>query len=191
VGRPLPLPSPLCGQTRSNSERASERERERERDRERETEGGGGNGRRRQDLTIPSLPSLSLTLIHSLSNSLSLTLTHSHGVRAGIVLRGVVQAPNAPQPHGGVRPFHQKSTCLKQLTLEPCVVQIWSRNPRISEATKPSNSTVFKARGLLYHSTLGLRGIKKKKTPPSGTRGKLEKAISRELQVRTGIWYRV
>ena len=31
-------------------------------------------------------------------------------------------------PHGGVRPFHQKSTCITQLTLGPCVVQNWSRN---------------------------------------------------------------
>ena len=44
-------------------------------------------------------------------------------------------------PHGGVRPFHQKSTCLTQLTLATHVVQIWSRNPRISDATNPSNST--------------------------------------------------
>ena len=31
-------------------------------------------------------------------------------------------------PHGGVRPFLQKSTCLTQLTLGPYEVQIWSRN---------------------------------------------------------------
>ena len=31
-------------------------------------------------------------------------------------------------PHGGVRPFHQKSSCLTQLTLGTYVVQIWSRN---------------------------------------------------------------
>ena len=31
-------------------------------------------------------------------------------------------------PHGGVRPFHQKSTSLTQSTLGPCVVQIWSSN---------------------------------------------------------------
>jgi len=30
------------------------------------------------------------------------------------------------QPHGGVRPFHQKSTCLTQFTLGPYVEQIWS-----------------------------------------------------------------
>ena len=45
-------------------------------------------------------------------------------------------------PHGGVRPFHQKSTCLTNLTFEPCVVQIWSRTPRFSGGTKPLNSTV-------------------------------------------------
>jgi len=27
-------------------------------------------------------------------------------------------------PHGGVRPFHQKSTCITQLTLGPSVVHI-------------------------------------------------------------------
>ena len=30
--------------------------------------------------------------------------------------------------HGGVRPFHQKSTCLTQSTLGPDVAQIWSRS---------------------------------------------------------------
>jgi len=44
-------------------------------------------------------------------------------------------------PHGGVRPFHQKSTCLTQLTLGRYVVQIWSRYARNLEPTKPSNST--------------------------------------------------
>ena len=29
---------------------------------------------------------------------------------------------------GGVRPFHQKSTCLTQLTSGPYALQIWSRN---------------------------------------------------------------
>jgi len=32
------------------------------------------------------------------------------------------------RPHGGVRPFHQKSICLAQLTLGRYAVQIWSRN---------------------------------------------------------------
>ena len=32
-----------------------------------------------------------------------------------------------PPPHGGVRPFHRKSTCIRQLTSGPYVVQIWSR----------------------------------------------------------------
>ena len=55
------------------------------------------------------------------------------------------------QPHGGARPFHQKSTYLTQLTLGPYAVQIWSRNPRISEATKPSKSIEwlgFRVQGL-------------------------------------------
>ena len=30
-------------------------------------------------------------------------------------------------PHGGVRPFDQKSTCLTRLNLRPYVVQMWSR----------------------------------------------------------------
>ena len=47
-------------------------------------------------------------------------------------------------PHGGTRPFNQKSMCLTQLTSRPNVVRIWSRNPRISEATKPSNSTEWR-----------------------------------------------
>ena len=35
-------------------------------------------------------------------------------------------------------PFHEKSTCLKQSILVPYAKQIWSRNPRISEASNPS-----------------------------------------------------
>ena len=31
-------------------------------------------------------------------------------------------------PNGGVRPFHQKSTCITQFTLGPNVAQMWSRN---------------------------------------------------------------
>ena len=46
-------------------------------------------------------------------------------------------------PHGGVRPCHQKSTCLTQLTLGPDMVQIWSRYPQYFEATKPSKPTVW------------------------------------------------
>ena len=40
--------------------------------------------------------------------------------------------------------FRQKSTCITQLTLGPHVVQIWSRNVRKSERTKPANSTVWR-----------------------------------------------
>jgi len=47
------------------------------------------------------------------------------------------------RPHGGVRPLHQKSTGILQLTLEPCVVQIWSRTPPILGGTKPSYSIVW------------------------------------------------
>ena len=46
---------------------------------------------------------------------------------------------------GGLRPFHQKSTYLTELTLGPYVVQVWSRIVRKSERTKPSNSTVWVA----------------------------------------------
>ena len=38
-------------------------------------------------------------------------------------------------------PRFQKSTCLTQLILGPCMVQIWSRYARNFEATKPSSST--------------------------------------------------
>ena len=41
----------------------------------------------------------------------------------------------AAVPHGGLRPFHQKSTRLTSLTLGPNVVHNRSRNPRIPEAT--------------------------------------------------------
>ena len=39
-------------------------------------------------------------------------------------------------PHGGVRPFRPKLTCLTQLTSGPYVVQIWSRNPSNSVHVK-------------------------------------------------------
>ena len=32
-------------------------------------------------------------------------------------------------PHGGLRTFHQKSTCLTRSTLGPDLVKIWSHNP--------------------------------------------------------------
>jgi len=42
--------------------------------------------------------------------------------------RGERDAMGSDLPHGGVRTFHQNSTCLTQLSLGPCVVQIWWRN---------------------------------------------------------------
>ena len=33
-------------------------------------------------------------------------------------------------PHDGLRPFHEKSTCLKQMTLGPYVVESWSLTPQ-------------------------------------------------------------
>jgi len=42
---------------------------------------------------------------------------------------------------GGVLTFHQQSICITQLTLGPCVMQIWSRYGRNFEPTKPSYST--------------------------------------------------
>ena len=47
------------------------------------------------------------------------------------------------RPHGGVRPFHQKSTCLTELTVGPYLVHIWTRNVRNPERTERSNSTVW------------------------------------------------
>ena len=40
-----------------------------------------------------------------------------------------MRASLSPLSHGGVRPLHQKPTCLMQLTLGPHAVHIWSRNP--------------------------------------------------------------
>jgi hypothetical protein len=50
-------------------------------------------------------------------------------------------------PHGGVRPFHQKSTCLTQLTLGRYVVQSRPNWPVNRGSTKPSNFTVWKVGG--------------------------------------------
>jgi len=40
-------------------------------------------------------------------------------------------------PHGGLRPFHQWSNCITQLTLGPYVVQIWSHNTLKFWGNKP------------------------------------------------------
>jgi len=54
---------------------------------------------------------------------------------AGCMLRGVNNGP----PHDEVRPVHQKSTCITQVTFGAYVVQIWSRNPQ--NVRQPSNFT--------------------------------------------------
>jgi len=66
--------------------------------------------------------SLALCLAPSLPRSLSLSL----GGTLRVVPLNSERRP--PVPHGGVRPFHQKSICLTQSTLGPYVVHIWSRN---------------------------------------------------------------
>ena len=55
-------------------------------------------------------------------------------------------------PHGGVRLFHQKSTCLKQLTLGTHVLQIWSRYVQNYEPTRSSYATVRQKRAHLRDS---------------------------------------
>jgi len=62
-----------------------------------------------------------------------------HGA-AGL-MNEIVAYHFSPSPHGGVRPVHQTSTRLTQLTLGPYVVQIWSRNPPNLEGTKLPDST--------------------------------------------------
>ena len=48
------------------------------------------------------------------------------------------------QPHGGVRPFHQKSTCLTQSTLRSYLLQTWSYNtPKLGpNETRVAHRTV-------------------------------------------------
>ena len=48
-----------------------------------------------------------------------------------------VDRPSDTFPHGGVQPFHQKSTCLTQLTLGPYLVQSWSRNTPKNSPNEP------------------------------------------------------
>jgi len=45
-------------------------------------------------------------------------------------------------------PYIKSQLASTQLTVEPYVVQIWSRNPRIFEATNPSKSAVWHSVGL-------------------------------------------
>ena len=54
-----------------------------------------------------------------------------------------LRVPLHAQKRSALRPFHQKSTCLTQLTFWPYVVQIWSLSLRISAWSKPSNSNVW------------------------------------------------
>ena len=56
---------------------------------------------------------------------------------------GTCGAEEPATTRGGVSTFHQKSTYLTQLSSGPNVAQIWSCNPRISEATKAPNTTVW------------------------------------------------
>ena len=39
-------------------------------------------------------------------------------------------------PHGGLRPFHQKSTCIAQSTVGHYLVQMWSRYVRMNETNE-------------------------------------------------------
>jgi hypothetical protein len=45
--------------------------------------------------------------------------------------------PVSSYPHGGTLPFHQKSTCLTQLTSEPCVVQSDHVTLKVSSRQNP------------------------------------------------------
>ena len=76
--------------------------------------------------------------------------------------------------HGGVRPFHQKSSCLTQLTVGPRVVQTWSRSTPAS-------------------------GVNETRVPPRALRGGISKSIfqrrcqylainAHEMAPRTGRW---
>jgi len=67
---------------------------------------------------------------------------------------GDTHASCCPQPHGGIRPFHQKST-LTPLTLRPYVVQIWARNTPASGVNKP----------LVLHR-VGVPRLIRRRTPP-------------------------
>jgi len=78
-----------------------------------------------------------LLLLVSASSSFSAS-SSKRAVRTGMGLA-----------HGGVRPFHQKSTCLTQLILGPYVVQSWSRNT-------PKNSP---NEALVLHRVAPLRGL--------------------------------
>ena len=71
-------------------------------------------------------------------------------------------------PHGGLRPFHQKLTCLTHLSSGPRVVQIWSRHPPNLEGTNLSESTVW----------VGLKVL--------GVRVSAEKAGAARVQARNG-----
>ena len=46
-------------------------------------------------------------------------------------------------PHGGVRPFHQNSTCPMELTLGRYALTVWPRCFRTSERANHSNFTVW------------------------------------------------
>ena len=72
-------------------------------------------------------------------------------------------------PQGGVRPFHQKSICLRWITSGPYVVQICSHNVRKPERTKPSNSTQWYRHVLLKCARTVQGYLTHKKTPAPRT----------------------
>ena len=75
--------------------------------------------------------------------------------------------PPALQPHGGVRPCHQKSICLTQSTLGPDVVHTWSRYSPNLEETNPSYTTVWSAmiNGKIPFDTLRVVYNTKRRSP--------------------------
>ena len=91
-------------------------------------------------------------------------ITPESGVNEILVLHLIhrrMERPSILIPHGGVRPFIQKSTCLEQSTLEPHVLQIWSRiTPEsgvnqilVLHRVDPHSDSKFETENLLTGST--------------------------------------
>ena len=65
-------------------------------------------------------------------NSLGLPQVPRHRATVGSYGGGVSYERGTPVPHGGLRTFHQKSTCTTQVSVRPCLVQIGHVTPRIA-----------------------------------------------------------
>ena len=85
------------------------------------------------------------------------------------------------RPHGGLRPFHQKSTCIMQLTLGLYDVQIWSHGGRVPLRIERNETRVLHRVVVLYISCTPVMN-----PPVTGTNRYLKRCVLKQhVKIRT------